>query len=198
MIQKIYLITHNKNKIKEFKEVLEPKIKVETIDFDYIEPKSDSCEEVVKLCLKEAYESAKVILGKQPDAPILIEDSGFFIDKLDGFPGAYTATVFRYIGNKGLLKLMADIRNDKERTIFYRSFIGFYDGKEMRIFSGEEKGTMAFQKKGDNGWGQDPIFIPLENNPENRTYGELKKKNIFEPSIFRKKALEKLDEYLNN
>jgi len=58
-------------------------------------------------------------------------------------------------------------------------------------FLGEEKGTVAEEIKGNNGFGHDPIFIP-ENS--DKTYGEMQ--NCENLKRFRKIAVEKLKEYL--
>lgn len=193
-MKKIYLITHNSNKIKEFKNLLEPDIEVIPIDFNYMEPKADTCEEVVKLCLNQAHETAKQVLKKTPDFPICIEDSGLFIEKLKGFPGINTAFCKNRIGNSGLLKLMEDYPNDYDRRIFYQSTIGFFDGKIKRIFSGQEEGVLSKEVRGNFGWDEDKVFIPIQSNPKKLTYGELKTENTI--CIFRTRALEKLKNFL--
>ena len=49
---KLYFITCNKHKLKEFKQILEPKIKVEQIEIDYPELRSDDPEEIARLAAK--------------------------------------------------------------------------------------------------------------------------------------------------
>ena len=177
----IYLVTSNKNKVKEFKEVLEPKFKVEQIEMEYPELRSDNPEEIVKISAKQ--------LSYILDKTIVVEDSGFFIKALNGFPGTCTKYCFERIGNKGFLKLMKGM---KDRTCYYKSAIGYCEqGKEPISFLGLEEGTVSLKEIGDKGWGQDPIFIPKNNR---KTYAQLRERNSV--NIFRKKALLKLKDYL--
>lgn len=177
----MYLVTSNKNKVKEFKLILEPEFKVEQIKLEYPELRSDDPEEIVKMAAKQ--------LSEILDKTIVVEDSGFFIKVLNGFPGTCTKYNFERIGNKGFLKLM---KNVKDRTCYYNSAIGYCEkGKNPVSFLGIEEGTVSLKKKGSKGWGQDPIFVP---KGRRKTYGELREKDSV--NIFREKALLKLKDYL--
>lgn len=179
MISKPVFITHNKNKIREFKEFLAPEIEFEILELEYPELRCDDEEEVVALAAKQ--------LADRLGRPVIVEDSGFHIVALSGFPGTCTAFVHKRIGNEGFLKLM---NAEQDRRIFYKSAIGFCMPEgQPEVFSGVERGKMAFECLGDKGWGQDPIFIP-ENSDQ--TYGEHK------PSvnIFREKALTQLKSFI--
>jgi len=177
----MYLVTSNKNKVNEFKLVLEPEFKVEQIKLEYPELRSDDPEEVVKMAAKQ--------LSEILDKTVVVEDSGFFIKSLKGFPGTCTKYNFERIGNKGFLKLM---KGKKDRTCYYKSAIGYCEkGKDPVSFLGIEEGKVSSKEKGNKGWGQDPIFIP---KGKRKTYGELREKNSV--NVFRKKALLKLKDYL--
>lgn len=179
----ITLVTHNKNKVAEFMHYLEPEIKVQHLDQDYPEIRAETNEEVAKHAAEELAEQLKI--------PVVVEDSGFFIDALEGFPGVYTATTFKKIGNRGFLKLMGGVQ---ERTIRYRSAIAYCKPGEIpHLFLGEEEGLMAEEELGTKGWGQDQIFIPKENNPELKTYGEMRQPG---ENLFRSRAVLRLKEYL--
>jgi len=179
----LYLITHNKNKIKEFKLLLEPEFKIDVLEFDYPELRSDDSEEIVKLAAKQ--------LADKLNKTVIVEDSGFFIKALNGFPGTCTAYIYQRIGNKGFLKLMKGV---KKRAVYYKSAIGFCQaGKEAISFFGVEEGTLALKEKGKKGWGQDPIFIP---KGKKKTYGQLRTAN--DVNLFRKRAIIKLKEFLEN
>ena len=176
----IHLVTSNKNKVNEFKEVLEPKIKVEQIEIEYPELRSDDPEEIVKMAAKQLAN----ILKKE----VVVEDSGFFIKALNGFPGTCTKYNFERIGNKGFLKLMKEI---DDRTCYFKCAIGFCKPNEEAVsFLGIEEGTVADKEIGDFGWGQDSIFIP---KGKKETYGVLREKDIIH--IFRKQAILKLKDY---
>ena len=89
--------------------------------------------------------------------PFFVEDTGLFVEALDGFPGAYAAWVIRKIGIKGFLRLMKGVQN---RKAAFRTAVALYDGKRVLVFTGEAKGSIARAEKGRGGFGYDPIFIP--------------------------------------
>src|SRR3989338_3473462 len=129
----ITLITHNPGKVREFKEILEPNIKVHHIDMEYQEIRSDDPQEIVE----EAVEKLANKLGK----PVVAEDSGLFIDALNGFPGTCSAYIHKRIGLEGILKLMTYMKN---RKCTYKSAVGYCEpGKKPVSFLGEENATIA-------------------------------------------------------
>ncbi len=179
----INFVTHNMGKIKEARQILEPKIKVNHINLEYDEVQHDD----ISIIAKKSAEMVALMLGK----PVVVDDSGLFITALNGFPGAFSSTVHKQIGLAGLLKLMAGVAN---REVAYRCAIGYCEpGKKAVVFLGEEKGTLSTTVKGSLGFGHDPLFIPKE---ETRTYGEIKGCESLKK--FRRIALEQLKEYLQH
>jgi len=180
MISSINLITSNLGKVKEFKDILEPKIKVNHLKIDYDELRSDDPCEIVE----EAVEKLANKLGKI----VVAEDSGMFIKALGEFPGTCSAYIHKRIGLNGILKLMEGV---KDRECCYKSAVGYCEpGKKPRSFLGEEKGSISLEEKGSLGFGHDPIFIP---EGFSKTYGELGDSG----KKFRRKAVEKLLKYIN-
>ena len=105
-----------------------------------------------------------------------------FIDSLLGFPGQYSSFVFRTLGNDGILKLLGGSIN---RSAYFLSMIGFYDGKILSISEGRVNGRIT-DKITQGGWGYDPIFVP---DGTDLTFAELEKtKNEYS---HRKRAIEK-------
>lgn len=177
----INFITHNKNKVKEFREILGNKIKINHIDIEYNELRSDNSEEIAKISVE--------MLANKLKKPVVVEDSGLFIEALNGFPGTCSAYIHKRIGLKGILKLMEGI---SERTCIYRSAVAYCEpGKKAVIFLGEENGVVAEEIRGSFGFGHDPIFIP---EGSDKTYGEIK--NCEKVKKFRRRAVEKLRDYL--
>lgn len=177
----INLVTSNLGKVKEFNVILGNSIIINHIQKEYKELRSDDPEEITKDAAKRVAEELK--------KPIVVEDSGLFIEALNDFPGTCSAYIHKRIGLKGILKLMENI---DDRTCCYRSAVGYCEpGKAPISFFGEEKGTVAKEVKGNYGFGHDPIFIP-ENSKE--PYGEID--NCENLKRFRKIAVEKLKNYL--
>ena len=177
----INFVTSNKGKVKEFRQILEPEIKVSHIEIYYPEMRSDDSEEIAR-------QSAEMLANKLKKN-VVVEDSGLFINALNDFPGTCSAYIHKKIGLKGILKLMKGIKN---RECTYKSAVAYCEPKKKPIsFLGEENGKIAEVIRGNFGFGHDPIFIP---EGSNKTYGEIK--NCEEIKEFRRRAVLKLREYL--
>lgn len=172
-------VTSNEGKFREAREIArEFSVEIEWLRMEYDEPQGEDLEEI-------AVKSAK-ILSREINEPFFIEDSGLFIEALNGFPGPYSSYVFRTIGNKGILKLMEGVKN---RKAYFKAVIAFYDGKEIRTFDGIVYGEIATEVKGEKGFGFDPIFLYGK-----KTFAEMgEEKNQFS---HRRKALEKFFSWL--
>ena len=105
---------------------------------------------------------------EQLKTPLIADDTGVFIDALNGFPGPYAAYVLNTIGNSGVLKLM---EGQKDRNARFITAIAFADTNGVRVFTGTIDGRIAQAPRGEMGFGYDPIFetgdktlaeIPLE------------------------------------
>jgi len=182
----IYFITGNKGKVLEAnKKFSNFNIQVIQKNLGYPEIQTDSLEEVVKFGVKR--------IQKKFNQPFILEDAGLFIDALDGFPGVYSAYVFYRIGCPGILKLLADVDDNRKAT--FRSVFGYCEpGKKPKLFIGESKGSISKKPVGEHGFGYDPIFIPYG---ENKTFAQMEteEKNQFS---HRGKSLEKFIDYFKN
>ncbi len=157
----IYFATGNPNKFKEAKKIFEKNaagIMLKHFEFRHREIRSDSIEEIALESAEAAYRE----LGK----PVFVEDTGLFIDALDGFPGTYSAWVQKKIGCRGILKLLEGIGESDAR---FEACIAFNDGKGIRSFKGVCEGTIAESERGKSGFGYDPIFVP---KGESSTFAE--------------------------
>ena len=147
-------------------------------EFQKLEIQSNNLEEIASTALA-------LILPKT-DLPVFVEDSGLFIHELNGFPGPYSSYVFDTLGVEGILKLMDDAHTRKAE---FRSSVAFgKDGKALGNFSSATEGTIQLQPRGKNGFGFDPIFVPMWTQ---KTFAEmeLKEKTIYS---HRSKALSKM------
>src|SRR3989344_1542117 len=110
----INFVTSNKNKVKEFKQALEPQIRVNHIEISYPELRSDDPEEIAR-------HSAEM-LAKKLNKTVVVEDSGLFIKSLNDFPGTCSAYIHKRIGLEGILKLMKGVM---DRECRYMSAVGY-------------------------------------------------------------------------
>ena len=176
-----YFQTTNLHKFQEAKIIFEKYgLKLERIPNRYKEIQAESLEDVVIEAIRE--------IGKER---VFIEDAGLFIDFLNGFPGVYSSYVEKTIGNEGILKLMKDVKNRNAKFISVVAFLESLSPLKIKIFRGEVKGTISIEKKGKEGFGFDPIFIPLGYN---KTFAE--DINLKMKVSHRKKSIEKLARYL--
>jgi len=184
-MKELYFITSNKGKVKEAIEKLRPLgFSVVQKDLGYPEVQADSLEEV-------AQQGVEHVRAKFHQA-FMLEDAGLFIEVLQGFPGVYSKYVFFTIGLPGILRLLDKVKN---RKAVFRSMYAYSEpGKKPVIVTGECKGMISTEQRGEHGFGYDPIFIP---NDEEKTFGEMtiEEKNQYS---HRAKALDKLITELKN
>lgn len=105
--------------------------------------------------------------------PVVADDSGLCVDALDGAPGVYSA---RYAGEGAtdsqridkLLEALRDVPQEKRGAHFVSALCCIFpDGREITA-QGECHGTIAFEKRGEGGFGYDPVFMT-----ENESFAEL-------------------------
>ena len=96
------------------------------------------------------------------------------VDALDGAPGVYSA---RYAGveknnEKNIQKVWENLQNKKIKAAQFRTIIAAHiEGKEF-LCEGKVRGTIIQEKRGEGGFGYDPIFIP---EGHSKTFAELGK-----------------------
>ena len=176
----ILFASSNIHKYEEAEKILaEFGIKLEFFKTDLVEIQDES---LSKIALKKALDAYSTC-----EKPVIVEDDGLFIDSLSGFPGPFSAYVFKTIGNNGILKLIGSNRDAQ-----FRAIIAFYDSnKKPMLFESNVVGKISKNIQG-TGWGFDPIFIPEK---QNKTYAELAEKNKMS---HRYESLKKFANWFNN
>ena len=184
---KIYFATGNPNKVKEAEIILKDLegIKIEAINLPYPEIQG-TLEEVAEFGVKYHYSKIK--------KPVFVEDSGFFIEVLKGFPGTYSRYVQETIGNEGILKLMEDFKGE-ERRAYFKSVVGYCDEDGVKLFKGVVRGWVSQEIRSKGyGFAYDSIFIP---EGEERTFAEMTREEKSKIS-HRKRALDNFKEFLKS
>jgi XTP/dITP diphosphohydrolase len=183
----LILASNNKGKISEIVSLL-PHLNLRTMrDAGYTMP----IEEPYDTFHQNALQKARTIYewcGK----PVLADDSGLCVDALNGAPGVWSA---RFAGpdasdESNNNKLLDQLRNMPDRSAHYIAVICVIVDGNAQFFEGRCAGRIAYEPKGNSGFGYDPLFIP---NGYHRTFGEI------EPAIksrisHRAKALNSLIE----
>ncbi|HBC30751.1 MAG TPA: non-canonical purine NTP pyrophosphatase, RdgB/HAM1 family [Clostridiales bacterium] len=162
MNRRIILSTGNTHKIHEIKGILKD-MPFEVVskndlgyeEFDVVEDGSTLEENA----LKKAEELHKLTKGI-----VIADDTGLFVDALNGEPGVYSS---RYSGeeatyadnNKLLLNKLKDVSNEK-RAAYFKTVIAviFEDGSRLTA-EGICRGYIALEERGKRGFGYDPLFV---------------------------------------
>lgn len=122
------------------------------------------------------------------------DDTGLIIDALNGAPGVHSA---RFAGEKkdskkNMEKVLFELKNITSRTARFKTAIALNLNKNRILFEGVVEGTITKEKRGAEGFGYDPIFIPIGYD---QTFAQLPIQIKNEIS-HRGKALQKLIAYL--
>ena len=150
-MKKITYVTGNWSKIMSAKKIMEPLgFEIDNIKYPVTEIQADTVEAVAIYGAKEACKNLK--------KAVLRNDTGLFIDALNGFPGPYTHYVDDTLGEDGILKLLEN--EDNRKACFKEAFAYCEPGKEPVVFTSITKGTIAREKSGEFGFSWDFIFIP--------------------------------------
>jgi XTP/dITP diphosphohydrolase len=182
-IGEIFFATSNRHKFREIKALaLQFGVKIKMFRFKGFEVQSESLTEIAKQSITE--------VSKKVKAKVMVEDAGLFVEALNGFPGPYSSYVYKTIGFEGILKLL---EGEKNRKAYFLSAIAFASPEtKIKVFTGRCNGRIAFEARGESGFGFDPIFQP---EGSEKTFAEmsLNEKNMFS---HRAKALRQLATWL--
>ena len=176
--QKIYKLligTNNKGKLREIKSLLPKSIKIHsTSEFNLKSPIENGKTFKENSLIKSKYFSKKTGLI------CLADDSGLEIDFLDKNPGIYSARWAGRYGDfsKAIKRVYRELdkkdKNWKKKKIQARFVCALslsYLNKKIACVLGKVEGKISDKPKGKNGFGYDPIFIPLK---KRKTFGEMK------------------------
>ena len=144
---KITVVTGNAHKAVEVAAFFGDSIEVVHVALDIPEYRSDDVAEIAREKARYAYEHLST--------PLIVDDTAFSIDALNGFPGPYAAYVLAAIGNTGILKLMDGVTN---RNAHFTTAIAYADETGIRVFPGTLHGQIIPVPRGTGGFGYDPIF----------------------------------------
>ena len=193
MKRKLVFATNNAHKLEEVAAILGDQ--VELLSLNDIGCQADIPETAETLegnaLLKSSY------IYKNYHLDCFADDTGLEVETLNGAPGVYSA---RYAGGEGhdaqanMLKLLHELDGKENRKAQFRTAISLIlDGKEY-LFEGVIKGEIIKEKRGDSGFGYDPVFMP---EGYDRTIAELGN-DIKNQISHRALAVQKLCEFLQS
>jgi XTP/dITP diphosphohydrolase len=164
----ICLATNNQHKIVELQQMLSDTFEVKTLNeigcFEEIEETGTTFEENSKI-------KADYIFNKY-GLNIIADDSGLEVEALNNEPGVFSA---RYGGlptnhEKNISTLLLNLGDSKNRNARFRTVITLIFEGSTYFFEGEINGSILNKKRGNEGFGYDPIFVP---EGFNETFAEM-------------------------
>ena len=183
--------TANQNKVKEIQALIPDSIRL--LGLSDIQ------------CLEEIPETQPTIEGNAAQKAFYVfekyqhncfaDDTGLEVEALDNRPGVMSA---RYAGDAknasdNIDKVLAELKNETNRTARFKTSISLVINGEETLFEGVVEGTILKEKRGEKGFGYDPIFLP---HGSDRSFAEMElaeKNKISHRAL----AVNKLVAYLN-
>ena len=155
---KLVFATNNKHKLQEVRDIVGDRVEVLSLaDIDC----HDDIPETADTLQGNALIKARHIYEKD-GLDCFADDTGLEVEAIDGAPGVYSA---RYAGEEcdseaNMSKLLENLTGKTNRNAQFRTVIALIINGEEMFFNGIVKGTIATEKKGDSGFGYDPVFVP--------------------------------------
>ena len=174
----LHYVTTNPGKLHEARQYLGDET-ITDYDYDYTEIQSESLAAIAAEGAREAY--------REVGAPVVVDDSGLFIESFEGFPGPYSSYVEDKLGIETVWALAQAV---EDRAASFRCVMAYCDGEPfdaspdpinredraaaaagdsaaamdddtdalpVKLFVGSVRGTIV-EPRGDGGFGYDPIF----------------------------------------
>ena len=190
---KLVFATNNKHKLDEVRKIT-AQHNIEVVSLADIHC-HDEIPETADTLEGNALQKAQYIQDKF-GLDCFADDTGLEVEALDNAPGVYSA---RYAGpghdsEANMQKLLQETEGKTNRKARFRTVIALIIGDKQYCFSGIVNGTITTEKKGENGFGYDPIFIPEGYEQTFAELGDFVKNKI----SHRAKAVEQLDHFLAN
>jgi len=175
-VSRVLLATRNAKKLAELQRILGEQVQVlglgDVTEFEE-EPETGATfeENAVAKAVQAARETGEVSLA---------DDSGLTVDALNGMPGVLSA---RWSGTHGndpantalLLAQLGDVPDERRGAAFVCALALAVPEAEVRVIRGEWSGRIVREPVGSNGFGYDPVFVPVESDTagDGRTSAEL-------------------------
>ncbi len=197
----IVLASRNKKKIGELKHIIESSGIAGDESINILTPDDfPACGEVEEDGITFEANAAKKAryIAECSGLISIADDSGIEVDALDGAPGVYSA---RYAGEDAddranlekMLHEMKDVPEENRQGRFV-CCIALVSGGEVKTFMGYVEGVIGTEKRGENGFGYDPVFYP---EGHSRTFAEMSNEEKHSMS-HRGRALGELQKHLSS
>ena len=191
-MEHIVFATNNKNKLNEIRDILGSTMHILSLH-------DINCHEEIPETGATIEENALIksrYVKEKYGYDCFADDTGLEIKSLNNAPGVYSA---RYAGDehnseKNMQKVLDNLKNKTDRSAQFRTCIALIKGDKEYLFEGKIEGKIITEKRGDSGFGYDPIFMP---DGYDQTFAELGN-NIKNKISHRALAVKKLIAFLQD
>lgn len=157
MIPSFVLVTGNPGKLAEARRLAGLDFAAEALDLP----------EIQSLDLLEVLQAKGDEAWRRLGRPLVVEEAGFELAALNGFPGPLVKWMLDAVGAEGLARTGLALRDPRATA---RCALLYRDAERTLIAEGSTTGTLVLPARGPHGFGWDPVFQP---DGEEKTYGEL-------------------------
>jgi XTP/dITP diphosphohydrolase len=190
-MKSLYLATQNAHKVEELSALLGNHFRIHSISEL---PISEEIPETGLTLAENSMQKARYV-AERFGVTCLADDSGLEVRALEGAPGVFSA---RYAGEPkndqaNCAKLIKELQGVSDRQARFITVLTFHEAGTFVQFEGEVLGTITQMARGDQGFGYDPLFVPMG---ELRTFAEMTmaEKNKI---AHRGRALEKFKQFVD-
>lgn len=191
-MKKLVFASANQNKIKEIKSILPASFELVTLDeLGFYEEIPETSPTISGNAIQKT-----TFLKDKLALDCFSDDTGLIIPALNNEPGVYSA---RYAGpqrnaDDNMDLVLEKLADKNDRSAYFMTTIALWYEGELHLFEGKVTGEIITTKKGEQGFGYDPIFIPEH---QGKTFAEM---TLAEKSKFshRARAIEKMIAFLNS
>lgn len=191
-MKKLVFASANQNKIKEIKSILPAGFELVTLDeLGFHEEIPETSPTISGNAIQKT-----TFLKDTLALDCFSDDTGLIIPALNDEPGVYSA---RYAGpqrnaDDNMDLVLEKLAEKNDRSAYFMTTIALWFEGELHLFEGKVTGEIITTKKGEQGFGYDPIFIPED---QGKTFAEM---TLAEKSRFshRARAFEKMIAFLNS
>lgn len=167
MKYELIMATNNAHKLKEIQQILGKDFTVKSLsDIGCTEDIPETADTLEGNALQKA-----LYIHQRYGVDCFADDTGLEVDALNGEPGVYTARFGAMNGYGESHDAEANIRcmldkllGEEQRTARFRTVIALVQGGKEHLFEGIVEGNILTQCAGEEGFGYDPIFSPIEAN----------------------------------
>ncbi len=157
-MRKLVFATNNRHKLEEVSAVLRDQLEILSLKdiqcHDDIPETADTLEGNALLKAQHVYNNYGF--------NCFADDTGLEVDALNGQPGVYSA---RYAGEdqnaeRNMEKLLQELEGTNNRRAQFRTVVALIEESKVNYFEGKIEGVIINTRRGDAGFGYDPVFVP--------------------------------------